>query len=290
MSIVMCLERRRPAKLAKKVRRGDLIGTRTRPRSGSVVGVDLAWGRRAPSGLCAVAADGTVVASATLVTDDEIVAWIGRHGAGAEVVGFDAPLAVANPSGRRACEELISRAFGAQGAGAYPSNRSMAAFADGGRAAALAARMGLVLDPDEADRAGRGLAVEVYPHSALVALFRLPTRLVYKAGRGRGVELRRSEMGRLVALIEALEERDPCLHAAAGPRWELLSSAVAGADRHVDLERVEDELDAHVCAYVARCLAADRRDRGRRVRVLGDWASGAVVTPVDDRQAAVLGP
>jgi predicted RNase H-like nuclease len=231
-----------------------------------------------------------VVASATLVTDDEIVAWIGRYGAGADVVGFDAPLVVTNPAGRRLCEALVSRAFRAQGVGAYPSNRSMPAFADGGRAAALARRMDLAFDPDEAERRGRGLAVEVYPHSALVALFGLPTRLVYKAGRGRGVGLRRAEMGRLVELIEALGGRDPGLNAGAGPRWDLLRSAVTGAARQVDLERVEDELDAHVCAYVARCLAADRRDGGRRVRVLGDWASGAVVTPVDERQAAVLGP
>ena len=255
---------------------------------GAVVGVDLAWGRRAPSGLCAVAPDGVVAASATLVTDDEIVAWIGEHGAGAAVVGFDAPLAVVNPSGRRRCEELVSRAFRAQGAGAYPSNRSMPAFADGGRAAALARRLGLALDPDAAEPGGRGLAVEVYPHSALVALFGLPTRLTYKAGRGRGVALRRTEMARLVALLEALAGRDPGLDAAAGPRWDLLRSGVSGATRHVDLERVEDELDAHVCAYVARCLAADRSDGARRVRVLGDWTTGAIVTPVDDRQSALL--
>jgi predicted RNase H-like nuclease len=235
-----------------------------------------------------VAADGAVVASAALVTDDEIVAWIREHGPDADVVGFDAPLVVTNPSGRRRCEELVSRAFRAQGAGTYPSNRSMAAFADGGRAAALAGRMGLALDPAEAERRGRGLAVEVYPHSALVALFRLPTRLAYKAGRGRGVDLRRAEMGRLIELIEALADREPGMRAGAGPRWSQLRSAVGGAARHVDLERVEDELDAHVCAYVARCLATDRRDGGGRVRVLGDWASGAVVTPVDDRQAAVL--
>jgi predicted RNase H-like nuclease len=278
------------APIPRKNSEGRVIDIPGRGRSASVVGVDLAWGRRAPSGLCAVAPDGTVVASATLATDDQIIGWIGEHAPGAAVVGFDAPLAVTNPSGRRRCEELVSRAFRAQGAGAYPSNRSMPAFVDGGRAAALARRLGLALDPDDAERSRRGLAVEVYPHSALVALFGLPTRLTYKAGRGRGVELRRAEMARLVGLIEALAGRDPGRGAGAGPRWQLLCSAVTGAARHVDLERVEDELDAHVCAYVARSLAADLRDGGGRVRVLGDWASGAIVTPVDERQAVLLDP
>lgn len=231
-----------------------------------------------------------MLASATLVTDDDIAAWISSYAPDPAVVGFDAPLVVNNPSGRRRCEDLVSRAFRAQGAGAYPSNLSMPAFADGGRAAALAERLGLVTDPAHAGAGSRGpgLAVEVFPHSTLVALFGLSSRLMYKAGRGRGVGLRRAEMARLVSLLETLSGRDPALHVGCGPRWWRLRDAVAGAGRHVDLERVEDELDAHVCAYVALCLAADRADGGRRVRVLGDWHEGAIVTPVDARHEAVL--
>lgn len=257
-------------------------------RPGPVVGVDLAWGRRAATGVCAVAPDGAVVDSATLVGDDEIAAWIERHSP--VVVGFDAPLVVANPTGRRACEALVSRAFGPQRAGCYPSNTGMAAFADGGRAMALARRLDLEVDPRRARRRRTGLAVEVFPHSALVALFGLDVRLAYKAGRGRDVGMRRGEMGRLVALIEELGDRELPLDAAAGPRWALLRSAVEAAARHADLERVEDELDAHVCAYVARCLAADLADSGGRVAVLGQWAEGAIVTPLDERHLALLAP
>jgi predicted RNase H-like nuclease len=76
----------------------------------------------------------------------------------------------------------------------------------------------------------------------------------------------------------------------AGPRWAGLSQAIPRSARHVDLDRIEDELDAHVCAYVALLLVADRADGGRRVRVLGEWAEGAIVTPVDDRHEAILAP
>jgi predicted RNase H-like nuclease len=251
-----------------------------------VVGVDLAWGYRSRTGLCAVDGAGRVTASASVLSDEEIVAWMMEHAPDPEVVGFDAPIVVTNPKGRRRCEDLVSRAFGAQRAGAHSANLGMSCFSLGSRAAALAARLGLGVAPD--DPGGAGLAVEVYPHSALVALFHLPVRLAYKSGRGRTVGDRRPEMARLVVLIAALAGRDPALDARATPRFGLLAGAVGEATRHVELDRIEDELDAYVCAYVALCLAADRRDGGGRVRVLGEWADGAIVTPVDERHALVL--
>jgi len=254
-----------------------------------VVGIDLAWGRRAPSGLCAVAADGAVTASATVVSDDEIVSWMGEWAPEPAVVGFDAPLVVNNLAGRRECEALVSRAFGPEKAGVYPSNRSMAAFADGGRAFHLSRRLGLALDPVSAAERGCGLAVEVFPHSALVALFGLEVRLAYKSGRGRSVDARREEMGRLASLVVALSGVGPGLRAEVGPQWSALFHVIPNSTRHVDLDRVEDELDAHVCAFVARLLAADLADGGSRVRVLGEWSEGAVVTPVDERHVGRLG-
>lgn len=236
--------------------------------------------------------DGAVLASASVVSDEEIVGWMAMSGADAAVVGFDAPLIVRNLTGRRHCEALLSRAFAGQRAGCYPSNLSLSAFTDGGRAFELARRLGLALDPEAADATGCGLAAEVYPHSALVALFGLPERLEYKAGRGRTVESRRTEMLRLVSFLLGLTRPEPPLVplvVEAGPRWSSLTGTIPTA-RHVDLDRVEDELDAHVCAYVALLLAADRADGGHRVRVLGDWSDGAVVTPVDDRHVAILGP
>ena len=254
--------------------------------SARVVGVDLAWGYRARTGLCAVDGAGRVTASASVVSDDEIAAWMAEHAPAPVVVGFDAPIVVTNPAGRRRCEDLVSRAFGPQRAGAHSANLGMASFAGGSRGAALAGRLGLAVDPGRAR--GSGLAVEVYPHSALVALFRLRWRLAYKAGRGRTVADRRPEMARLVDLIAALAERDPPLHTAASPCFTTVAAAAGEARRHVDLDRVEDELDAYVCAYVALCFAADRADGGGRVRVLGDWGDGAIVTPVDDRQRLIL--
>ncbi|HZT66435.1 MAG TPA: DUF429 domain-containing protein [Acidimicrobiales bacterium] len=251
-----------------------------------VAGIDLAWGRRNRTGLCAVRPDGTVISSASVLSDDEIVEWILKHSASPAVVGFDAPIVVDNPTGRRPCETLVSRAFGAQKAGCHSSNRSMAVFADGGRARALARRLDLCLDPNGCTQEV-GLAAEVYPHAAVVALFGLAERIPYKAGRGRSLEDRRAALGHLVTLVESLVDGDPPLDVPSSPRWAGLLAAVDGAATHRALDEAEDEIDAYVCAYVALCLASDLGDGGRRVDVMGEWAAGAIVTPAARRQLAV---
>ncbi len=135
---------------------------------------------------------------------------------------------------------------------------------------------------------GPGLAVEVYPHAALVATFGLSQRPVYKAGRGRSVETRRAGLTQVIGLLESLVDGPELFDVIANPRWSVLADAVDRAVRHLHLEAVEDEIDAHVCAYVARQFWRDQVDGGHRVRVLGEWSEGAVVTPVDERHLARL--
>ena len=87
------------------------------------MGIDLAWGTRAPTGLAAVAEDGALIGSATVRTDDEVVAWVDGLGARPVVVAIDAPLVVRNATGMRACEKAVSRSFGAFGAAAVAFER-----------------------------------------------------------------------------------------------------------------------------------------------------------------------
>ena len=77
-----------------------------------VIGVDLAWGPRGRTGLCAAEA-GRVLDSATVRTDAEIDAWIGGWSVpdGDVVVAIDAPLIVLNTAGRRPCEGVFCRAM-----------------------------------------------------------------------------------------------------------------------------------------------------------------------------------
>jgi predicted RNase H-like nuclease len=124
--------------------------------------------------------------------------------------------------------------------------------------------------------------IEVYPHPALVALFGLPRRLAYKARSGRSIDDRRVALRALIRLLESLYGADPPLDVTTAPRWPQLTAAVESASTHAGLDRVEDELDAFVCAYVGLYWAAWGRARSA---VLGTVADGYIVTPVDPERA-----
>jgi len=243
------------------------------------VGVDLAWGPRNRTGLAALDATGTVLDIAEAVTDEQVLAWLQSHPQEACVVAFDAPLIVRNPAGQRTCERLTTRYFGGFHAGAHSSNRSMAAFADGGRAARIAAR--LRLDVDARCMADRR-ALEVYPHPASVMLFGLPRVLPYKRRTGRTLESRRAALLTLTTHIESLRRVEPALLAARSTQWQQLVRAVRSSTLPAHLDRVEDRVDAVLCAYIG--LFADARPAD--VRVLGDAMDGYVLTPVNAAMAA----
>ena len=236
------------------------------------VGIDLAWAARAKTGLAALDEDGRLVASTSAITDDQIAAFVETHASGTVVAAIDAPLIVPNATGSRVAEQLISREFGPYNAGAYPSNRSRPLF-DPPRAETLCERFGW--DPDPATPPGhdRSVAIEVYPHPAMVVLFALATVLPYKAKQGRDVEGLRTAF---LSLLDHLERVcDEPLRLTTSPRWAQIRSAVASARRIADLDRVEDEVDAVLCAYLAWLWGTG----SPAMRVVGDVAGGYIVVP-----------
>src|SRR5438270_9558692 len=144
-------------------------------------GVDLAWGGRKPTGVAVVDADGRLVCVAAVRDDAEVLAALAPYTRGDCLVAFDAPLVVTNPTGQRPAEAALNGDFRRFEAGAHPANTGKPEFAAGPRAARLAASLNL--DPDPLSANGRR-AIEVYPHAATVALFRLPRTLKYKAKPG----------------------------------------------------------------------------------------------------------
>ena len=137
------------------------------------VGIDLAWGQRARTGVAAVDAAGRLVSVESLLTDAEILAWVVAQPGAPVVVALDAPLVVPNATGQRECERQIASAYGRFGSSSHPSNTTLMPEPRGTRLAATL---------------GAPACIEVYPHAALVGLFALPYRLLYKKGL---VEVRR---------------------------------------------------------------------------------------------------
>ena len=235
------------------------------------VGVDLAWGVRNPTGIAVIDSHGRLVHVGAFRDDADVLAAVRPYVQGDCLVAFDAPLVVTNPSGQRPAETAFNRDFRRFEAGAHPVNTGKPEFANGPRGARLARTLGLDLDP-RSSAARR--AIEVYPHSATVALFRLPRTLKYKAKPGRGLERLKSELLLLIDGIEGLAHAPVPLQ-VAGPEWVGLRRQVLSAQRKSDLRRAEDPIDAVVCAYMA--LYAVRCPDG--VTIYGDFATGYIVTP-----------
>ena len=188
------------------------------------------------------------------------------------MVAIDAPLVVTNATGSRPCETALNRDFARFDAGAHPANTSRREFAGVPRGARLAARLDLDLDPSS--QAARR-AIEVYPHPATVALFRLGRTLKYKNKTGRPLPQMRAELLRLVDLLCGLERESVPLRLGHNEAWNALVAGVRSATSKADLRRAEDPIDAVMCAYVAM-FAQCRPDL---TTTYGDLASGYIVTP-----------
>jgi predicted RNase H-like nuclease/ppGpp synthetase/RelA/SpoT-type nucleotidyltranferase len=236
------------------------------------VGVDLAWGERKPTGVAVLDDTGRLLVLGTATTDDEVLDLVGDHVSGPCLVAFDAPLVVTNPTGNRPCEARLNQDFGRFEAGAHPSNTAKPELAHGPRGARLAGRIGLDIDP--ASVAPRR-AIEVYPHPATVSLFRLGRTLKYKNRPGRSVDELREALLTLISHLEALVDADPTLDVTSHDGWRRLTAGVGAARTKAQLRHAEDQVDAVICAHVARYREARPGD----TTTYGDVTTGYIVTP-----------
>jgi predicted RNase H-like nuclease/ppGpp synthetase/RelA/SpoT-type nucleotidyltranferase len=236
------------------------------------VGLDLAWGDNRPTGVAVLDGAGELLHISAHDDDAAITAALAPYVEGECLVAIDAPLIVTNATGNRPAEAALNKDFARFDAGAHPSNTGKKEFAGTPRGARLAAALGLDIDPSSR---ARRRAIEVYPHPATVALFGLGRTLKYKNKPGRTLERLRSE---LLVLMDHLEELDGAavpLLVRDSRAWLSLRALVEAAERKSDLRKVEDQVDAVVCAYVG--LFSERRPE--LTTVYGDGRTGYIVTP-----------
>lgn len=236
------------------------------------IGVDLAWGTRNPTGVAVLDAEHRLVHVGAAHDDAAVLAALPPYVRGDCLVAIDAPLVVTNRTGQRPAEAALNRDFGRFQAGAHPANTARPEFAGVPRGARLATTLGLDMDPLSG---ARRRAIEVYPHPATVALFRLGRTLKYKAKPGRDLPQLRSELLRLMDALEGLRSAAVPLGVADNPDWADLRLRVTTAERKSDLRRAEDPVDAVVCAYVAAYATC----RPAEVIIYGDYGTGYIVTP-----------
>ena len=236
------------------------------------IGIDLAWGERAQTGIAVLDEGGRLVALAGAIDDVEILAVLEPYAEGPCVVAIDAPLVVTNASGARPAERALSADFARFDAGAHPTNTARPEFAgQQSRAARLSEALGLVVSTD---LSLPRRAIEVYPHAACISLFRLGRTLKYKNKPGRSLVAMRGELLRLTQLLESLSGASPRVDLDV-PVWRDLVRSIAAAGTKADLRRGEDLVDAVLCAYLARLAAV----APERLTAYGEPESGQILTP-----------
>ena len=223
-------------------------------------GVDLAWSQNNVSGVATVKKEGDSYRVEYLDVADTLdtIQGVVRE---CRVVAIDAPLIVPNETGQRPAETELRKDFGRYNAGAYPANRAWLTKMCGEvRGEVLANNLradGFTHNP-YLEKPGPSV-IEVYPHPATISFFNLDTVIPYKARKGR------TKKKRIVALqrFERLLRR----HVDIPQRFDYDVTLK-------DLNRVEDKLDAVLCAYTAAWLCNNSED----VAVYGNRDEGYITT------------
>ncbi len=206
------------------------------------LGIDFGWTSQ-PSGVAALVWDGQRLAVediGRIATPPSLMEWVRTITRDAPaMVAIDAPTVIANLTGMRHADRAMHRHFGKQHAGAYPANLASAFAA---RTTALGRDLEalgfLHADTMEPQRPGR-YQIEVYPHAAMLHLFRLQHILKYK--KGRVAERHAALQQYRGLLLEWLPKLTPSL-----PLDEIPSVPQTGRE----LKAVEDQYDAILCAYI----------------------------------------
>lgn len=245
----------------------------------AVLGIDAAWTAGQPSGVALVAGSGStwrLVGCAAsyqrflALADPALMAEVRPMGMvppvaalldaarqlcgmPVDLVAVDMPMARLPITGRRHCDNEISRVYGGRKCGTH----SASAARPGPISAALtlgAARGGYPLLTIGA--ASPGL-VEVYPHPALLELTGAQMRLPYKAAKAAKywpeatpVQRRERLAGQWAIIVAALEGEI----AGVADALPLPSPDAVGWR----LKAFEDTMDAVICAWVGRCVLEGR--------------------------------
>lgn len=246
---------------------------KTKMSSPLFVGVDLAWSRRNPSGVVALAYMDDQLEPTFFVWERDLNAFFEyvKNWPDGLLVAIDAPLIVPNITSRREADAMISERFRKEEAGCLPANRTLLKGLDGPTwpesVVKILEDIGIRHNPD-IQKGDRGKKVfEVFPHPAHVVLFGLKKTLKYKLRKGRTRQFREQELGKYLFYLGGLREKEPSLHISE----EFLEDLKKGP-----LKREEDLLDALFCAY----LSAWFYHHGKRgYEMVGDLKTGYILIP-----------
>jgi predicted RNase H-like nuclease len=216
-------------------------------------GIDLAWNsEQNTSAIATGELSGSTLSLMSLhpavLGLDTVISIIEKEN---DIVGIaiDAPLIIHNRFGQRECEQRLNQNYRARLASCHPANLSLYPNASSVRLSKALLRRGY-RHLNEPDR-GRW-QIECYPHPAIIEIFGLKERLLYKKGT---VEKKRQGQILLAEKIKALANSGVMRLAIAPALGGFLEKDTILSLRGHRLKQNEDTLDSVVCLYVCSLYA-----------------------------------
>jgi predicted RNase H-like nuclease len=243
------------------------------------IGIDLAWSEKNNSGIAVIEGQKDTArfirgASDIQRTSDILDFILTQIKDNPALIAIDASLIVNNETGERKVETRLKKMFAAYHAVPYPSNRNLCHRLYGGirgeQVSKMLGKKGFRHSPYIKKMEESKKFFEVFPHSAMVVIFKLKEILKYKPRKNRSYNLRWQEFETYQSCLKSLENRKPSLYLP----HDIINTDVR-ALKGKALKRYEDLLDAVFCAYTTfhywcepgTCL------------VIGDLKDGYIVTP-----------
>ena len=245
------------------------------------IGIDFGWVSGA-SGLCCLELRNNQLEILNLdrqKSNVDILSWLETWISPDEpgIIAVDAPTLIPNATGMRLPDKLSHKYFGKYHAGCYPASlaRSYAqkTVQFGLKLELLGFIHAPIIEPQKLQRS----QIEVYPHAAMVNLFKLDRILKYKKGK---LAERQIELKKLCHyILGILPNYQPSLALSSSSVSSLylgdsLSSEFPSTG--TALKALEDKLDALICAYIAAHWWYWGIERNL---VLGNIDSGYIIVP-----------
>lgn len=210
-----------------------------------LAGVDLAWqSENKPSGMCFGELSGQVIEVTNIYAAvygiQDVLSKI-IESPEVRGVAIDAPLIINNESGQRPCETEIGKMYGAKGASPHSSNKTLYPQAKSVDLSISLEKEGFL------HLEGTKWQIECYPHPAIIEIFSLDYRLLYKKGK---VADRKVGQKRLANLIKGLSD-SPILSLRFGIDIPNLNDDYIDSLKGLEFKSNEDVLDSIICLYIA---------------------------------------
>lgn len=239
-----------------------------------IVGIDLAWGDRKPDGVCMIDATrraACVTRFAYPWGDDMLLALLGEqmnlhHSI---FVTIDAPIVCPNRTGTRPVDRLTHTLFHREQAACHPANLTKCPRPVRVRKKLEAIGFTTGWHPGR----GKRIVAEVYPHQAIVRLFRLRRIIKYKKGP---VAQRRRAFRRFQhCIMRSMASDFPTLR---------VDRSTLGLLCAPWSKPIEDTTDALMCALIGLW---HWQHEGKRSEVIGDLETGFILLPQDLRRVPI---